>query len=114
MSGASTSKRRGFQRLLRHAEEGKVDLILTKNISRFSRNSKELIDIVNHLKELEVGIYFEKEKIDTSTDYNKFLLSTYAALAKKKLKVSPTQRCGATRKNLCKESPSSADCLGTD
>ena len=85
VSGASTSKRRGFQRLLRHAEEGKVDLILTKNISRFSRNSKELIDIVNHLKELNVGIYFEKEKIDTSTDYNKFLLSTYAALAQEEI-----------------------------
>lgn len=81
VSGASTSNRKGFQRLLRHAEEGKVDLILTKNISRFSRNSKELMDIVNRLKELKVGIYFEKEKIDTSKEYNQFLLSTYAAIA---------------------------------
>lgn len=85
VTGAVANRRRGFQRLIRHAEEGKVDLILTKNISRFSRNSKELIDIVNHLKDLSVGVYFENENIDTSVDYSEFLLSTYAALAQEEI-----------------------------
>lgn len=112
VSGASTSKRRGFQRLLRHAEEGKVDLILTKNISRFSRNSKELIDIVNHLKELEVGIYFEKEKIDTSTDYNKFLLSTYAALAQEEIESLSNSTMWGYEKKFMQGKPKFSRLLG--
>jgi DNA invertase Pin-like site-specific DNA recombinase len=112
VSGATTSKRIGFQRLIRHAEEGKVDLILTKNISRFSRNSKELMDIVNHLKELGIGIYFEKEKIDTSTDYNKFLLSTYAALAQEEIESLSNSTMWGYEKKFLKGSPKFNRLLG--
>ena len=112
VSGASVSRRRGFQRLIRHAEEGKIDLILTKNISRFSRNSKELIDLVNRLKELEVGIYFEKEKIDTSTDYNKFLLSTYAALAQEEIESISNSTMWGYEKKFLKGIPKFGRLLG--
>ncbi len=80
ISGATYDQRPGFKRMLRHCEEGRIDLILTKSVSRFSRNTKELIDIVNNLKEKKIAIYFEKEHIDTALDYNRFLLNVYAAL----------------------------------
>ena len=79
VSGISIKKRNGLKRLLRHAKEGHVDYIITKDISRFSRNSKELLEIVNELKEINVGIYFEKENVDTLKGYNEFLISTYGA-----------------------------------
>ena len=80
-SGMTKEKRPGFQRLLRHCEEQRIDLILTKSVSRFSRNSKDLLEIVDHLKELGIGIYFEREKINTLELKNKFFLTALAAIA---------------------------------
>jgi len=105
ISAAMASGRRGFQRIIRHAEEGKVDLILTKNISRFSRNSKELLDIINQLKAIGVGIYFEKENIDTSREYNKFLLSTYAALAQEEIETISNSTMWGYEKRFLKGIP---------
>ncbi|WP_312460172.1 recombinase family protein [Proteiniclasticum sp.] len=101
-TGADSIKRRGFQRLIRHAEEGKIDLILTKNVSRFARNSTELISIVEKLRQIGVGIYFEKEKIDTSIEYNKFLLSTYAAMAQEEIESMSNSIIWAHEKNMLK------------
>lgn len=80
-SGMTIEKRPGFQRLLRHCEEQKIDLILTKSVSRFSRNSKDLLEIVDRLKELGTTVYFEREKINTSELKNKFYLTALAAIA---------------------------------
>lgn len=80
-SGMTKEKRPGFQRLLRHCEEQKIDLILTKSVSRFSRNSKDLLEIVDHLKELGISVYFERENINTSDLKNKFFLTAIAAIA---------------------------------
>lgn len=80
-SGMTKEKRPGFQRLLRHCEEQRIDLILTKSVSRFSRNSKDLLEIVDHLKELGIAIYFEREKINTLELKNKFFLTALAAIA---------------------------------
>ncbi|MCD8503253.1 MAG: recombinase family protein [Bacillaceae bacterium] len=52
-SGTRTDKQRGLQRLLRHCEEGRVDFILTKNISRLSRNAEETLSIIEKLKKIE-------------------------------------------------------------
>ena len=81
ISGRTIRDRRSFKRVLRHAEEGKLDLIITKSVQRFSRNTKELLEAVEELKGHGVGVYFEKERIDTSIDYNTFLLSTYGSLS---------------------------------
>jgi len=100
-SGANYNNRRGFKRLLRHCEEGKIDVILTKNVSRFSRNSKDLLDVVNRLKKQNVSVYFEKENIDTSVDYNRFLLSAYAALAQEEIEtVSQSTKWGFEKQFL--------------
>lgn len=80
-TGTNMNKRPGFLRLLRHCEEGKIDVVLTKSISRFSRNTQELLDVINKLRSVKVDVHFEKEGIKTATTDNDFIITVYAALA---------------------------------
>lgn len=94
-SGKNAKKQRGLQRLLRHCKEGRVDFILAKSVSRLSRNAKHLIEIVEELKAQGVGVYFEEQHLDTSIEYNQFLLSTHAALAQEEIEaISNATRWG--------------------
>lgn len=94
-SGTDATKQKGLQRLIRHCHEQRVDFVLTKNVSRFSRNAEHLIKIVKELKAIGVGLYFEEQKLDTSIEYNQFLLSTYAALAQEESQtISASTRWG--------------------
>ena len=81
VSGRTATLRRGFSRMLRHCEEDKIDLILVKSVSRFSRNTKELIEIIERLKEINVTVHFETENITSTRNDTTYLLKTYAALA---------------------------------
>lgn len=60
ISATNTRYRDGFKRMVRDAMEGKIDLILTKSIQRFARNTVDLLRIVRHLKELGIEVWFEK------------------------------------------------------
>ncbi|WP_350342333.1 recombinase family protein [Proteinivorax tanatarense] len=113
-SSGANLKRSGIQRLLRHCKEGRVDMVLTKNVSRLSRNSEELLDMVENLKELGVGIYFEKENIDTSIDYNKFLLSSHAALAQEEIETISQSIKWGIEKKLMGGVPRYSNLLGYD
>ena len=94
-TGANYKNRIGFKRLIRHAKEGRIDYIITKSISRFSRNTKELIEIANGLKEINVGIYFEKENIDTLIGNTDLLLSLYGAINQQEIEdISNVTRWG--------------------
>lgn len=69
ISGTGIRKRDEFQKMLSECEVGNIDIILTKSISRFARNTVDLLDTVRHLKEIGVEVRFEKERISTfSTD----------------------------------------------
>ena len=81
ITGTQRSRRIGFQRMMRHCEEGKIDRILCKSISRFARNTIDLLDTVRALKELNISVVFEKECIDTLSVQSEFVLSTIAAIA---------------------------------
>lgn len=81
VSARTANQRRGFSRMLRHCEEGKIDLIIVKSVSRFSRNTKELIEIIDRLSSINVTVHFEAENITTTRSDTTFLLKTYAALA---------------------------------
>lgn len=81
VSGTSIKRRTSFQRLLRHCEEEKVDLIITKSISRFSRNTHDLLGVLRRLRQLQVDVIFEKEGIRMSEADNEFVLTMYAAIA---------------------------------
>ena len=63
ISGTSTRKRSEFQRLIADCESGKIDIILTKSISRFAGNTVDLLNTVRHLKELGISVRFEKDHI---------------------------------------------------
>ena len=63
LSGMKAENRTEFQRMIRFCELGKIDLIITKSISRFARNAKEALEYVRKLKLLGIGIQFEKEGI---------------------------------------------------
>ncbi|HGD3819479.1 TPA: recombinase family protein [Streptococcus agalactiae] len=81
ISGRSQAYRRDFQQLLEDCRKGKIDLILTKSISRFERNTVELLETVRELKRLGISVRFEKEKIDTLTAEGELLLTLLASMA---------------------------------
>ena len=81
LSGTKAETRPELQRLLADCREGKVDLILTKSISRFSRNTSDTLAMVRGLTNLGVTIRFEKENIDTGTMRSEFMLSLLSCMA---------------------------------
>ncbi len=81
ISGTSIDKRDEFQRLLADCETGKVEIILTKSISRFARNTVDLLSTVRHLKAIGVEVWFEKEHINSLTSSGEVMLSILASFA---------------------------------
>ena len=81
VTGTSAEKRTEFQRMVKACEEGKIDLILTKSISRFARNTLECLTYVRHLNNLGVHIIFESNNIDTRAAFSEMLLTVMAAFA---------------------------------
>ena len=81
LSGTEVSKRKEFQRMINDALEEKIDLIITKSISRFARNAENLLLFVRKLRYKNVAIYFEEEKINTLSLESEFLLTVLASVA---------------------------------
>lgn len=83
ISGTSLRHRDSFNRMIDDCEAGKIDMIITKNVSRFARNIMDCIGTVNRLKELTppVGIIFENEQIYTLNPQSEMSLSFVAAMA---------------------------------
>ena len=83
ISATSTKKRKDFNAMIDDCRAGKIDLIVTKSISRFARNVVDCIEIARELKALPkpVGIYFQTENINTLTQNGELLLTVLAAFA---------------------------------
>ena len=81
ISGTDTSKRGEFLRMLADCEEGKIDIILTKSISRFARNTVDLLETVRHLKNLGIEVRFEKEHINSLSEDGELMLTLLASFA---------------------------------
>ncbi len=81
ISGTQTNKRLGFQKMISDAIGGKIDMIITKSISRFARNTLDTLKYVRLLKENNVGLIFEKENINTQTMNGELLLVILSSLA---------------------------------
>ena len=81
ISGTRIKKRQEFQRMMEEAEAGKIDIILTKSIQRFARNTVDLLRTVRHLKELGVEVWFEKENIHTLSGDGELMLTILASFA---------------------------------
>lgn len=80
-SGTDMSKRIGFNRMIRNALNGEIDMIICKSISRFARNVVDTLDIVNQLSEKGVYVIFEKESINTKDMTSSLLLKILAVFA---------------------------------
>lgn len=81
ISGTSTAKREGFKAMIADALAGKIDLIVTKSVSRFARNTVDSLTTVRQLKEKGIEIYFEKENIWTLDTKGELLISIMSSLA---------------------------------
>ena len=81
ISATNTKKRDAFNRLIQDCRDGKVDRILVKSISRFARNTLDCIKYVRELKELGIGVTFEKENIDSLDSKGEVLLTILSSLA---------------------------------
>ena len=81
ISGTSTKKRDGFNRMIADALDGKIDLILTKSISRFARNTVDSLTAIRKLKEKGVEVYFEKENTHTMDAKGELMITIMSSLA---------------------------------
>lgn len=81
ITGTSTKKRKEFRRMIQDAQDGKIDTIITKSISRFARNTLDCLKYVDDLKQIGVNVFFEKEQIDTATASGEMLLTILSAFA---------------------------------
>lgn len=81
ISATNTKKRDEFKRMIADCRAGKIDRIITKSISRFARNTLDCLNYVRELKELGIGIIFEKENINTLDAKGEVLLTILSSLA---------------------------------
>ena len=86
ITGTSAEKRPGFQQMIRDAEAGKMDLILCKSISRFSRNYEEAQKYTHLLKSLGIEVRFEKEGISTLDPQTDLILGAMMSIAQQESK----------------------------
>ena len=81
ISGVSTKDRVGFNTMIAEALKGKIDLILTKSLSRFARNTVDTLRTIRALKEKNIEVYFEKEDIHTLDSKGELLITLMSSLA---------------------------------
>ena len=81
ITGTSMKKRVEFKKMIAACKRGKIDLILTKSLSRFARNTVDSLEVVRMLRANGIGVIFEKENINTLTESSEFLLTLFSGFA---------------------------------
>ena len=81
LSGTSMKKRTEFNRMIAACKQGRIDMILTKSLSRFARNTVDCLNTVRLLKAKGIGVIFEKENLNTLTEYSEFLITLFSGFA---------------------------------
>ncbi len=81
ITGTQATKRPDFMRMIRDCKKGKIDLIITKSVQRFARNTLDSIEYSRMLKNLGIGIIFETQGLDTRKMSNEFMLTIFASMA---------------------------------
>ena len=81
ISATNTKKRDGFNRMIQDALDGKIDLIVTKSVSRFARNTVDTLTTVRKLKDKGIEVYFQKENIFTLDSKGELLITIMGSLA---------------------------------
>ena len=75
ISGTNTKKREEFNRMIEDCMAGKIDMIITKSISRFARNTLDCLQYIRKLKDKNISVFFEKENINTMDTKGELLLT---------------------------------------
>ena len=81
ISGTNTKKREDFNRMIDDCEAGNIDMIITKSISRFARNTLDCLKYIRQLKDKNIPVFFEKESINTMDAKGEVLITIMASLA---------------------------------
>ena len=98
ITGTQTTKRKGFNRMINDCKNKKIDLILTKEVSRFARNTVDTLNYTRMLKEYDVGIFFINDNIDTRQNDGEFRLAIMASVAQEESrKISERVKWGQRR-----------------
>lgn len=105
ISGTGIKKRQEFRRMLEDAKAGRIDIILTKSIQRFARNTVDLLRTVRHLKKLGIEVWFEKENIHTMSGDGELMLTILASFAQEESRSISTNVKWGTRKRFAKGIP---------
>ncbi len=98
ISGTNTKKRTEFNRMIDECMAGNIDMIITKSISRFARNTLDCLKFIRQLKDKNIPVYFEKESINTMDAKGEVLLTIMASLAQQgKVQVNHNHFLGYTK-----------------
>lgn len=81
ISGTNTKKREEFNKMIDECEAGNIDMIITKSISRFARNTLDCLKYIRRLKDKNIPVFFEKENINSMDSKGEVLLTIMASLA---------------------------------
>lgn len=98
-SATNTKKRDDFKAMIKDAEGGKIDMILTKSVSRFARNTVDSLLTIRKLKEKNVAVIFEKEGVNTLDGTGEILITILSSLAQEESRnISENTRWGVVRR----------------
>lgn len=99
ISGCRANKRNGFMEMIADCEKGLIDIILTKSVSRFARNTLDSITTIRKLKAKGIGVFFEKENIFTLDSKGEFLITLMSSLAQEESRsISENVRWGQRKR----------------
>ena len=112
VSGTGISNRQEFKRMIADCDKGLIDIVLVKSISRFARNTVDLLETVRHLKEIGVEVRFEKEHISSLSDGGELMLTLLASFAQEESR-SISENCKwGIRKRYENGQPKNCICYG--
>ena len=115
ITGTQVGKRENFQRMINDCAEGKIDMIITKSISRFARNTVDTLQFVRKLKERNIAVFFEEENINTLSMDGELLLTILSSVAQQEVEnISANVKKGLKMKMQRGEMIGFKGCLGYD
>lgn len=115
ITGTQITKREGFQKMISDCMDGKIDMVITKSISRFARNTLDTLKYVRLLKENNVAIFFEDENINTLTMDGELLLVVLSSVAQQEVEnISDNVKKGLKMKMKRGELVGFQGCIGYD
>ena len=98
ITGTSYKRRDGFNQMIEDAKNGKIDLILTKSISRFARNTVDALTVTRQLKAANIEVYFEKENISSMDAQAELIFTIMSSIAQEESRsISQNVRWGLQR-----------------